>query len=129
MDPGVVSTISLVMNLVIMIVIVIGVLYRFRPKVHIPIMVSCFVLDISNVLVIELNRAAIATSIKTFSEFGSWLLKFHIAISLACCLCYVIAVLTGIRLYKKNVGRRTHKTNAVVFLVCRVLNCITAFMV
>jgi formate-dependent nitrite reductase membrane component NrfD len=106
-----------------------GLLKRRDPKVHIPVMVSAFILDVANVVIIELNRKAIERTLETAAAPGEWILKFHIAVSVIALVCYVIALITGPLVLKRGRCRGLHFKNAVVFLVCRVLNFITSFMV
>lgn len=112
-------------NSVVLVAIAIGVHYRHRRRIHIPIMISCFVVDLSNLLVIELTRGAIEKTLQT----DDWLLVFHVAVSVTFLLGYVIAVITGTRLHRTGRGRPIHRGNAAVFLLARVLNYITSFFV
>lgn len=120
---------SKVASTLVMILLVIGLVYRRHTRIHIPIMLSCFALDLSNVLVIELNRGAIRQTMDTVTEVGDWLLKFHIVVSVICVICYPLAVFTGLRLLRRGVHRTSHRLNACVFLVTRVLNYVTSFWV
>jgi len=109
--------------------LVYGLWNRARPRIHIPVMVTCFVVDVLNVLVIELSRGAVEKSIDEFSRGGVSLLGFHIFVSVVALLAYGVAVVTGTRLYRKGVGRGFHRLNAAVFLVARLANYVTSFMV
>ncbi len=120
---------SKIANSVVLAAIAVGIHYRHRRKIHIPIMLSCFVLDVINLVVIELNRGAIKKAIATATTGGDWILKFHISVSVIFLVCYVIAIITGIRLHRTGKGRATHRKNAAVFLLARVLNYVTSFYV
>ena len=121
--------ISLSFNVLIMVLICLGLLNRRRPRTHMRIMLTCFAIDAINVLAIELRNAAIEKSIDALTKGDNALLAFHVVVSGSCIVCYGIATFTGRRLYKRGVGRRGHKLNATVFLITRLANGITAFMV
>jgi len=123
------SEISLGANVFIMVLIVIGVLNRRNAKRHMKIMLTCFVVDMINLVAIEVRNAAINKSYEAFLSLENIVLIIHILVSTIMVVCYVIAIYTGRRLYKRGIGRKGHKRNAVVFLASRLANCITAFMV
>jgi Ca2+/H+ antiporter len=114
-------------------VIAVGLAYRFRPRRHIPLMLSAFVLDLTNVVLVEVyarqtaGRGAVEQGVSAFTSGGTALQQFHIAVSVLCILAYVVAVVTGTRLYRRNVGRQVHRANAVVFLATRLSSFITSF--
>jgi type IV secretory pathway TrbL component len=107
----------------------IGVTFRRRRRVHVPIMASACVIDIANVLIIELGRGAVEKSLSTATTARDWVLKLHILVSVTCIVCYAIAIVTGTRLLRRGAGRAVHRRNAAVFLVCRTVNFITSFWV
>ena len=106
-----------------LVIIAVGLWFRRRPRLHIPMMVTAFVVDVANVLVIELNRSAIKQAL----EGGELLLNFHVSVSVICVVCYVVALITGPILLKRGRCRTAHKWNAVVFIVTRLLNFVTSW--
>lgn len=113
----------------VLVLLATGLVHRHRPKVHVPIMLSCFVVDLANVVYIEVRRGAVAQTVGMLTQGGRWVLGFHIAVSVLSLVGYMVAAVTGFRLLKRGRGRRAHRANAVAFLILRVLNYITSFEV
>ncbi|MBI4586881.1 MAG: hypothetical protein HY717_22940 [Planctomycetes bacterium] len=135
MEPETLTLLSRIFNGLILGAVAVGLWQRRRPRRHVPIMIACFAVDLANVLVVELNRAAVEKAFKTVAQTGDWILKFHILVSVVCLACYAVALVTGLRLLKGGAASRLpgtrglHKKNAAVFLICRVLNFITSFKI
>lgn len=104
--------------------ILFGVWNRKNRRIHIPMMLGCFVADMLLVLVIELNRQAIAQATSTTDSF----LRFHIAVSVSAVVCYFVALVTGFRRRKGKLVL-AHRVNAILFLFFRGTNWATAFFV
>ncbi len=102
---------------------------RHERRVHIPIMLTCFALDVANVLFIEVGRGAVAKALDTATRGGEWLLKVHIAFSVMSLLGYIVAAITGMKLRKGIDVRKIHRWNGAIFLLNRVSNYVTSFMV
>lgn len=121
------------LNVVGLIIIAAGLAYRFRPRVHIPVMLTAFALDVANVLLVEIyarktaGRGAVEQGVSAFTGGGTALQQFHIVVSVLCILGYVVAAVTGTRLYRRGAGRRIHRANAVVFIVTRLSSFVTSF--
>jgi hypothetical protein len=106
------------------VVLVVGVLYRRRKRVHIPLMLSAFAIDLGIVIYIEVNRGAFATA---QSKMGP-LMIVHITFSVVALVCYFIQFFTGIA----NARGKRSLTHAKVWpwlLVSRFGNLVTSFMV
>ncbi len=108
----------------ICVLLVIGVLNRRHKRIHIPLMVSAFISDMTMLLYIEFTRQAIETAWTRMSP----LMGIHIVLSVIMIGLYVEQIATGIR---KARGRRHpwHGKAGIAFLVCRFGNLITSFMV
>lgn len=102
-----------------------GLACRRQTRKHMKIMIGCLIADVIIVLAIEIQRNAIA---QTQEEMPP-LLAFHVWVSLIFVLNYIFALFSGIRLFKTGKGRKAHKINAGIFIVCRLLNYITSFMI
>lgn len=128
-----ISTLSKVANTATLLGVLHGLWNRRRPRRHIPVMLGCFAVDLANVLVVEFSARSRGKGAieKGMEAFGSedYLLVLHIVVSVLMLAGYVVAVFTGVRLYGKGKGRRVHLANAVVFLVMRLANYVTAFLV
>jgi hypothetical protein len=124
--PAIVST---WVSTAVMALLALGIYRRHTPRVHVPIMLVCFVLDLANVVFIEIGRGAVEHALSTARSGGEWILKFHIAVSILSLLGYGVALATGLRLLRTGRGRVLHRSNAVLFLLFRVLNYVTSFFV
>lgn len=113
----------------VLVLIAIGLLFRHRREIHIPLMLSSLAVDLGNVVTIELRRAAVEKAARAMASQGEWLIKFHVAVSLVALIGYGVALITGLRIWKGKGGRRVHRLNMAVFLAARVLNFLTGFCV
>ena len=104
-----------------------GLWFRHRnPRFHMPIMVACFVGDVSLVLWIELSRHAVETVVKSIKP----IVLVHAGISLTTIVCYVILLGLGFGLFRGNRDLRLwHKRVGMTFVTFRLLNYATAFFV
>ena len=128
------SLLSKSVNTAMLVVIAFGLWYRHRPKIHIPAMVTAFVVDLANVLWIEIyarsrgdGKGAVEQGIDSFTGDGRFIEQFHITVSTLCIVSYVVAIITGTILYRRNKGRGFHKLNACVFLLMRLASYVTSF--
>lgn len=121
----------IVVSTLVLLIIGLGLVFRHRPRVHIPCMVSAFLLDISLVLFIELNRHAIETvSEGARQPFSNGLLLFHVSMSVVVLLLYGIQAWQGRGLLKgKEALRLRHRYLGCVFVGCRLLNYVTSFFI
>src|SRR5262249_8104254 len=113
----------------VMLLLAYGIHRRHTMRVHVPVMLTAFAVDLANVIYIELRRGAVAKAFTTATTGGEWILKFHITVSVLAILGYFLALFTGLRLLTSGRGRRLHRANAVVFILDRVLNYISSFYV
>ena len=134
MDDQSLGLLTRVLNTAMLIVLAAGLLYRYRPRVHIPLMVTAFVGDLVNVLLVEVysrrtseGTGAVEKGIGAFAGESDFLSRFHIIVSTLCILGYVAALATGIRLLRRGTGRRAHRINAFIFLVTRLSSYVTSF--
>jgi hypothetical protein len=114
-----------VANVVVFAAILYGVSVHARRALHARIMVSCFVADVLMVLLIELQRSAIAQAVGTTSG----LLRFHIAVSVAALVLWFPQLVTGRQILRGKPRLRRHRFQAWAFLLFRATNVVTAFMV
>ena len=127
--------IAKIINTVVLLLLAYGLAVRRKPQIHMKVMVTCFVVDVINVLIVEIGaragdgKGAVQQGVDSFIQHLFSLLNFHILVSVACIVCYVIAVFTGRRLYRTGEGRSRHRKNAMVFIVTRLLSWLTSFFV
>lgn len=115
----------------IVLLIAAGLWYRKQARVHIPLMLSAFVLDVLLVLYIEITRHAIETvGTEITAPTHNDLLVFHVIVSLLTLLLYVGLTWSGIKLYRGDHGKRNlHRNMAAAFILCRLSNYVTSFWV
>ncbi len=104
-----------------------GVAFHRKKRIHVPIMITSFVLDMSAILYLELNRGVLA---KVLEKSGTeHVLQIHLTFAVLTLLGYGVAFYTGSRLLKGIPIKRFHKINAMVFLISRTGVFITSFFV
>jgi uncharacterized membrane protein YozB (DUF420 family) len=115
----------------ILVLIGLGLWKRRQPRLHVPLMLTAFALDVALVLYIELSRHAVETAVEAArTPHANDLLLFHVAVSLAVVLLYVVLAITGYSVLK---GRRQklklHRNLGGAFVLLRLVNYVTSFMV
>ncbi len=108
--------------------IAVGITFHRKLEVHIPIMVSAFVIDVALVLIIELQRHAVEKVIGEVSAPSpSTFVIFHACVSLLVILCYIALGITGAKAIKDRSKLSKHKAIAVIFIILRLTNYVTSF--
>ena len=109
-----------------LILIFAGVYFRKKRALHMSLLLSAFVIDVLLVLYIELTRHAVE---KVVSNSGP-LLWFHVFVSVVALGLYVFQVRLGYLLYRGiQASRGLHIKCGMAFILFRVMNYITSFMV
>ncbi len=108
--------------------ITIGILFHRKLEVHIPIMLSAFVIDVALVLIIELQRHAVETVIdEVAAPSPSAFVIFHACVSLLVILFYIALGITGGKTIIDRSNLPKHKVLAVIFIILRLTNYVTSF--
>ncbi len=108
--------------------ITVGIVFHRKLEVHIPIMLSAFVIDVALVLIIELQRHAVEKVIgEVVAPSPSAFVIFHACVSLLVILCYIALGITGAKTIIDRSKLPTHKAIAMVFIILRLTNYITSF--
>lgn len=111
------------------ILLIIGILYRKTPKIHIPLMVVAFLIDMALVLYIELNRSVMKQIIHE-SPFSSLILNVHILFSVILLILFCLQIFIGIKtVYRREKYRYWHKYIGWSLLGFRVGNYVTSFLI
>lgn len=106
------------------VLLIVGYLNRRRKRVHIPLMATAFVIDMSIVLYIELSRGAIETAKAKMST----LMVVHICLSVTVILLYFGQIATGIRKARGGVSA-WHGRAGLWLIAARLGNLVTSFIV
>ncbi|MEM9400014.1 MAG: hypothetical protein AAF984_07370 [Verrucomicrobiota bacterium] len=110
----------------VLVLIALGIYYRKNKRWHMRYMISAFVVDVLLVLYIEITRQAVDQAITTLS----FLLRFHITASVLTLVAYIVQFVLGFALINtgKNL-RMAHITVGISFVVLRLTNYITSYMI
>jgi hypothetical protein len=110
----------------VMVILFAGLYFRRkRPALHWKLMVTAFTIDLALLLYIEFTRQAIEGL-----PHASPLLWFHVSVSVAALICYLIMFVLGSRLLRGRAGVRiAHRNTGITFMTLRSLNFVTSFMV
>lgn len=127
--------ISRIVASVVLLGLAYGLMRRRDRSIHIPVMLTCFAIDVANVLFIELSRVlrgeegAVSKASSELATGVPSVLFVHIVASILSVLGYIFATWSGNRLYRRARGRRLHRLNAWFFVGARLTNYVTSFMV
>jgi uncharacterized membrane protein YozB (DUF420 family) len=113
------------LSALVCLVLVIGVLYRRRKRIHVPLMLTAMAIDVGMVLYLEIRRGVVESIPK---RPMTPLLAVHVTISVLVLILYGVQVVTG---YRNAKGRRSswHPQIAALLLPLRFANLITSFMI
>jgi len=110
----------------VLFILIAGILLRRRRRIHVPVMITAFSLDLLSVLAIEISRGAI----KKATSSPPPLLLFHVIVSVFALLFYVAMFVLGERVRKGAEQLRPwHRRTAWVFGACRATNYVTSWMI
>ena len=141
MTEETISILTRSLNIAVVFVLAVGLLLRHRPKNHMPLMLTAFVVDLGNVLLIELGRGAVEQALDAFTS-GVYFEAFHVTVSVLALVGYMVAVVSGMKLYRASRSaagspaanperearlRQVHKVNAGIFIVMRLTSFVTSF--
>lgn len=112
-------------SVAVCVILVVGFLCRRRRRVHIPLMISALVIDVSMVVYLEVMRGVVES---IPGRVMTPLLAFHILLSVVVLALYGVQVSSGLR------GLRTrpssmHARTGLALLVARFGNLFTSFLI
>jgi len=111
---------------IVVVLLAVGVAVRSNRRIHIPIMIAAFSIDLVSVLAIEISRGAIKKAITAPPP----LLLFHVSVSVTALAFYGVMFVLGERVRKGAAHLRPwHKRAAWVFGACRASNYVTSWMI
>lgn len=115
-----------IISTIIVVALVVGLSLRRRRNIHPKIMFSAFVADLLLVLYIEFTRGAVERVVSGVDL----LLWFHVSVSVATLVFYVVLIILGRQLLNGREEKRAlHRKLAIIFCVLRSVNYVTSFMV
>lgn len=122
----------LLSSTLIVLVIALGLYFRKQAQIHIPLMLTAFVADLSLVLIIEFQRKAVERVVDNVTSVPNAFLLFHVGVSLVVILLYIALIITGNKALKltnraNSSTMQIHKILALIFIVFRLTNYITSF--
>lgn len=122
---------SYVISSFVLVLLAIGLWKRKVVKIHVPAMLTAFVVDVALVLWIELNRGAIEKVVESAATpMDHSLLLFHVTVSLITIVLYTVLTILGFKILKgQNELIKLHRNLAGLFVICRLTNFVTSFMV
>lgn len=115
---------------IVLLMIYTGFLLRRKRKIHIPLMISSFTLDLFSILYLELNRNVI---FKAYEEVSRGIMQIHLFFAVTTLIGYGIAIYTGRKIARSamisEAIQTLHKVNAFCFLTARTGVFVTSFWV
>ncbi len=118
-------------NTLIFAAILVGTVLHGRRELHVKIMKTCFVLDICLLLVVEFGQEAVEKALGLVSrgDLNLTVLKIHVPLAVAGLVWWFVQLATGSKILR---GRqdllRRHLRHGLIFLVFRLGNMVTAWM-
>ena len=99
---------------------------RKNRALHIKVMTTAFIMDVSLVLMIEIQRHAVE---KVITEHLKPLLLFHVIVSLLVVVGYIWQIVYGRKILSAVPNARIiHMYSGIIFMVLRLTNYVTSFM-
>jgi hypothetical protein len=111
-------------SILAVVLILAGLTQRRKKHVHIPLMLTAFLIDISIVVAIELTRGAVASA---RAKMGP-LMVVHIIISVLVLVLYAVQIVSGVRKARGRPGR-WHGYTGISFVLLRLGNLVTSYLV
>lgn len=113
-------------SLCILVLILVGIFYRYRRTLHVRIMSVAMIWDVILILQIELSRSAIVKASGALSNTRA--LNIHVAIAVSTVVLYVLMVYTGRKMLAGQVQfRLKHRILGYSTLIMRILTFVTSF--
>jgi hypothetical protein len=110
----------------VVVLLAVGITVRRNRRVHVPIMIGAFSIDLVSVLLIEISRGAIKKAITAPPP----LLLFHVIVSVAALVFYGVMFFLGERVRAGDAHLRPwHRRTAWAFGTCRAANYVTSWMI
>ncbi len=113
---------------IVLLIIALGIYFRKNQKFHIPLMSLAFVIDLSLVIIIEVQRSAIENVVsEAIDESPNSFVLFHAGVSLLVLVMYVVMIASGSKLKYDRSYLSLHKYSSMLFIVLRLTNYATSF--
>ena len=110
----------------IVLIMLIGILYRKRRNLHVKIMSVAMIWDIILILQIELSRSAILKASKAATN--AMILNIHVSIAVSTVLLYGFMVWSGRQILSgQSQNRNKHRMMGYITFAMRILTFVTSF--
>ncbi len=121
-------------NVAIFVAILVGTFLHHRRRFHVRMMVGCFVADLLLLLAVEFLPAnsAVKQALEAAKGGGedSTLLLVHVAFSVLSLALWIVQIVVGRQVLRGRMELLPrHKKGSRYFLVCRLGNVVTAFLI
>lgn len=113
-------------SIAVVALLVYGILQRSRPKIHIPVMLTAFVVDVALVLYIELTRDATGQALG-WGDLPA-MMQVHIFLSTMTVVLYLVQIVSGVIRYRGGAAPY-HLYTGIAFMVFRLGNLLTSFLI
>lgn len=113
-------------SICIVLLMLVGILYRNRRQQHVKIMSLAIAWDIILILQVELSRSAVLKATNVIKN--SMILNIHVGLAVATVVLYGFMIYTGRKMLANEAGiRAKHKALGYTTFLFRVLTLITSF--
>ena len=117
-------------NVGIFLLCVVGAALHHNRRLHVRLMLLAFVLDIGLLLAVELTDSAVGQAMQGMSDGAPMIMWIHIAFALGGLIMWGVQIWNGRKVLKGDYSvLKRHALGAKIFMVMRLGNVITAFMV
>jgi hypothetical protein len=118
-----------IISSLVFVIIVVGILLRRSPRVHLSFMLAAFTLDLGLTIYIEATRHAVEKVVLQTNT----LIWFHAIVSSLVLLAYIVQIILGGKILTQLAGitinRQTHMVLGIIFCCLRLVNYVTSFMI
>lgn len=122
-----------ILNCLVFAVIIVGVALHHKRDLHAKMMLTAFVLDLALLLAVELSNSAVAQAFRNVADAGdrTAMTVIHVAFAVGGLVMWFVQIWSGRKIWKE--GRMEllprHARGAKLFMLLRLGNVVTAFMV
>lgn len=121
------------LNVAVYLLILVGTALHHRRALHVKIMLTAFVCDLALLLAVELSNSALAQAMRSVSGEvveGRTITIIHVAFAVSALAMWFVQIVVGRKILKGRMDLlHRHAIGAKIFLILRLGNVVTAWMV